>query len=249
MVRRVVVGLSCAALLSCSKHEATAADFDKIQKGMSRAQVESALSHLGKPKPLEENDLIEYGADLTVVRWGSHSRAVFAAFDAKGQVRQRALRLPEEQRDEAWDMELPQEVKMNRPRAAERAEPIPAGIDAREDVEALTSASWKMTQATVDGRPMMNDVRWTFELDTLKISLRGGPPVKQAFRLDPDKDPKRIALGLLLLPDGRGANQSGIYRIDGDELTVCLDMGGHSYPASFDAPKGSHFMLQRFKRE
>jgi len=243
-----LVPLSLLALVACAKHEASIADYEKIHRDMTRAQVDAALSKLGAAQSPQTFDLVDAADGVTLVRWGSPTHALFVGFDSADKAKQRSLRIPSEQRDEAWDATVtfePGKVPHGR---VPPAEPIPDGIYAADDLTALRG-KWKMTACTMDGRPMMNDVEWNFDLDSYEIRLKGGSPVKFKFRLDPNKKPKRFATGLLLLPDGKGANQTGIYELDGDELKLCLDVSGRSYPDSFDAPKGSHRMSYRFARE
>lgn len=56
--------------------------------------------------------------------------------------------------------------------------------------------------------------------------------------LDPAAEPMAIDL----VPDGgpsRGEKVLGIYRREGDRLTVCMAAPGDPRPTAFDAPKGS----------
>jgi uncharacterized protein (TIGR03067 family) len=66
--------------------------------------------------------------------------------------------------------------------------------------------------------------------------------------LGPDKDPKTIDV----LPDGgpkRGERVLGIYKLEGDTLTICMAGPGQPRPNIFKAAKGSGHTLRMFQRE
>jgi hypothetical protein len=46
-----------------------------------------------------------------------------------------------------------------------------------------------------------------------------------------------------------GASLKGIHGIGADALTVCYELTGERYPASFDASRGSRQVLYEFRRE
>jgi uncharacterized protein (TIGR03067 family) len=64
-------------------------------------------------------------------------------------------------------------------------------------------------------------------------------------------DTTQTPRALDLVPDGgpnRDRRYLGIYRLEGDELTICVADPGEPRPTSFDAPAGSKRTLQTFKR-
>jgi uncharacterized protein (TIGR03067 family) len=66
--------------------------------------------------------------------------------------------------------------------------------------------------------------------------------------LDPSRDPKAIDV----IPDG-GPNRDervlGIYKLEGDRLTICMAAPGKPRPSEFKAEKGNGCTLRTFVRE
>ena len=68
------------------------------------------------------------------------------------------------------------------------------------------------------------------------------------FQVRPEKQPKAIDV----IPDGgpnRGEPVLGIYKLDGDTLTICMAGPGAPRPKDWTADKGSGCTLRVFKRE
>ena len=68
------------------------------------------------------------------------------------------------------------------------------------------------------------------------------------IELDPSREPRTIDL----IPDGgpkRGEHVPGIYKLEGDVLTICTAGPGQPRPKKFQASKGSGCTLQTFQRE
>lgn len=66
--------------------------------------------------------------------------------------------------------------------------------------------------------------------------------------LDPDAQPPAIDV----LPDGgpsRDQRVLGIYRLEGDTLTIAMADAGQPRPTSFESPEGSRVTVQTFRRE
>jgi uncharacterized protein (TIGR03067 family) len=115
--------------------------------------------------------------------------------------------------------------------------------------------TWKMDRATFNGMPMMNDVRWVFDGDQVTVVLQGNYQggVKAHYQLGTGESPNTMLIKYFNNPFAAqgyaGGSYTGIYKVSGDKLRVCYDMGGRRYPKSFDAPKGSGFMTYEFTRE
>jgi uncharacterized protein (TIGR03067 family) len=75
--------------------------------------------------------------------------------------------------------------------------------------------------------------------ESFEINL-GGNHVNGARKIDPTKNPKEITL----TPDGANKSLLGIYKLEGDTLTLCF---GEKRPTEFKAKEGA--MLWVLKRE
>jgi uncharacterized protein (TIGR03067 family) len=82
-------------------------------------------------------------------------------------------------------------------------------------------------------------------VDTASLAERGYPPVEFTFALDPTRTPKTIDLTT------RGNTAHGIYKLDSDDLTICMSLGG-SRPTEFTTRAGGDtetFTLKRNRWE
>jgi uncharacterized protein (TIGR03067 family) len=77
--------------------------------------------------------------------------------------------------------------------------------------------------------------------------LTDGKPDQVSFTLDPTKSPKGIdtvALG----GSRKGKVTLGIYKLEGDRLTMCVRLKGEGRPTEFATKQGSGDMLMVFER-
>jgi len=82
-------------------------------------------------------------------------------------------------------------------------------------------------------------------VDTAILSERPYQPVEFTFKLDPSQTPKTIDLMT------RGNTAHGIYKLNGDDLTICMSLGG-SRPTEFTTRAGGDtetFTLKRNRWE
>ena len=77
--------------------------------------------------------------------------------------------------------------------------------------------------------------------ESFEINL-GGAHVNGTRKIDPGKKPKQITL----TPDGSEKPLLGIYKVEGDTLTLCF---GEKRPTAFKAKEGTSQTLWVLKRE
>ena len=109
---------------------------------------------------------------------------------------------------------------------------------------------WVLESAMVGGNPAPIDkakLRVTFRADGTSTAKEGDRPTKEdsTYTIDPKKDPPEI--DLTPRNQGNGNAASGIFKIDGDTLTICFSMGG-ARPKAFASPAGEMTILMTFKR-
>jgi uncharacterized protein (TIGR03067 family) len=67
------------------------------------------------------------------------------------------------------------------------------------------------------------------------------------FTIDVTTEPMRIDIAFVEGPEA-GQSSSGIYEIDGDQLTICLGLVGAARPVGFSTRPGSGHALERLRR-
>ena len=111
--------------------------------------------------------------------------------------------------------------------------------------------SWLATSFVYDGVETSKDIVETItrevEGDHVVWKRDGKNFAGTKVVLDPSKEPKTIDV----TPDG-GPNRdkvvAGIYKLDGDRLTICMAGRDGERPKTFEAAKGSGRTLMKFRR-
>jgi uncharacterized protein (TIGR03067 family) len=136
--------------------------------------------------------------------------------------------------------------------AVQAADPVQQETVRRER-EAL-QGTWVLTGGEEQGQPLPTaeaataggGLKWIVRADRLVFELEN-IRVEAAYRLGPRATPRTIDLTPTSGPD-QGRRFQGIYALDGDRLTVCLNNGRGQRPGDFSAPADSGaglFLLQR----
>jgi uncharacterized protein (TIGR03067 family) len=73
-------------------------------------------------------------------------------------------------------------------------------------------------------------------------------PREMAFKLAPTKNPKTIDMTIMEGPE-KGKTAYGIYRLEGDVLTIAFAPVGKERPKNFETKQGSKEMMFVMKRE
>ena len=128
--------------------------------------------------------------------------------------------------------------------------------DAAEKESKGLEGTWKFVSLKTDGQEAPKEVieKWRWVLRGKEITC--GDPVhnetKSSFRINPTKTPKTIDI-TGMDEKGKGKSLRGIYRLEGQRLTVCLPERkqaeeGRKRPEDFDGGQGmSLFVLERIK--
>jgi uncharacterized protein (TIGR03067 family) len=131
---------------------------------------------------------------------------------------------------------------------------IAARADDKADVEKELKrfqGTWTIESSEAGGQKapadQLKDMTVTFDGD--KHTVKNASEVIQVGRqkIDPTKSPKTIDVTMTEGPS-KGTVMLGIYKFDGDTLTVCFDMEGKKRPTEFKSPPGSQTFVNVHKR-
>jgi uncharacterized protein (TIGR03067 family) len=130
--------------------------------------------------------------------------------------------------------------------------PAIADNKAAEAELARQQGTWRTSSSIYEGEEAPADVvrsiTRTVEKDHVVWKRDGKSFAGTRIELDPSRDPKAIDV----IPDGgkdRGDRVLGIYKLEGDRLTICMAASGKPRPKEFKADKGSGCTLRTFVRE
>jgi RNA polymerase sigma factor (sigma-70 family) len=129
---------------------------------------------------------------------------------------------------------------------------VAAAEDKKPDKDKL-QGEWKVVSIKVGGQDHPNKDQvgdtMTFKGDGMELE-----PFKATFKLDPSKDPREVDFTITEGPDERekGKVSLGIYKLDGDKLTIHAGHpGGTERPTGFESKEGENslvFTLERVKK-
>lgn len=120
--------------------------------------------------------------------------------------------------------------------------------DKKPDKDKL-QGEWTVTDAKKNGQgpPDRDEIvgqKLTFGGDKLKFG-----PFEGEWTLDPSKEPRQIDLTVLEGPENeKGKVAQGIYKLDGDKLTLHLSHPGGERPTSFESKEGENCILLTTER-
>jgi uncharacterized protein (TIGR03067 family) len=111
--------------------------------------------------------------------------------------------------------------------------------------------SWKCVSATIDGRPLGGDtagqLRLTLTADRYKTERGDQVLFDSTYTIDAAKSPAQIDM-IGTEGDLKGKTAPGIFKLDGDALTICYVMPGKERPKTFESEPQSGAFLVTWKR-
>jgi uncharacterized protein (TIGR03067 family) len=129
------------------------------------------------------------------------------------------------------------------------------GKDKKEDKDDAKAmeGEWKVTTWEQGGTALpaesLEGSTWTVKGDKYTFVM-GGNTEEGTFKLDPAKKPATIDLDITA-GNCKGNNQVGIYKIDGDTITLCFNRpGATGRPTEFKSTEdGDTFIVTTLKRK
>jgi uncharacterized protein (TIGR03067 family) len=125
---------------------------------------------------------------------------------------------------------------------------------ASKDLKKLQGA-WKSASLVYNGKDLSAEGKGNFRLVFKgdRATVEGNDAIKKeyarvTFKLDPTTTPPCVDI---TVTGGvqKDAVIEGIYKLKGDEFTVCAKILGKERPAKFESPEGSSIVLLVLKRD
>jgi uncharacterized protein (TIGR03067 family) len=112
------------------------------------------------------------------------------------------------------------------------------------------AGTWLAVSVEVGGVPYpeqsVKKLKYTISAEKIVVNWGGEAPA--TYQLDVKADPK--AIDMVGMSGGvPGAKSKGIYKLDGDELTICFDDASAGRPTEFETKPKTRRTLYKFKRE
>lgn len=122
--------------------------------------------------------------------------------------------------------------------------------DDKGDTQAL-QGTWSLASAELAGKPFPEQLVKTMNL-TMKEGrytvMVGQAKDEGTVKLDSGKTPKTMEITGTEGPN-KGKTFLSIYKLDGDNLTICYDLSGKAYPTEFKTKPDTKLFLVEYKRD
>lgn len=142
--------------------------------------------------------------------------------------------------NEAYAKDVPYLTKWKRVGAAVRK---PAAV---EGDAKLMQGEWAFTAQTAEGievpASLLKQMRLTIEGDTFRVTSGGDVVQEGVSTFDATQTPKAFDVAVTG-GNEKGTKWLGIYKMDGDTVTACIDPTGKKRPTEFKAEKGSGLFM------
>ncbi len=121
------------------------------------------------------------------------------------------------------------------------------GKDDKSDLKKL-EGEWIIDSWVQLGQPIAIKGTWSFKDEKYSLN-QGGALEEGTVKLDKAKKPPIFDLAITA-GTCEGKDQPGIYKLDGDTLTLCLAWPGTTdRPADFESTADNRFILIKLKRD
>jgi uncharacterized protein (TIGR03067 family) len=125
-----------------------------------------------------------------------------------------------------------------------------APADDKADLKAAVG-KWRVEKGTIGGvdqTALFKDLVLTIQADGKYAVTFGAEKDEGTFTVDSSKSPKQMDITPTGGPN-KGKTLRTIYKIDGDTLTVCYQLGEGDRPTAFESKKDTKLFLAVYKRE
>jgi uncharacterized protein (TIGR03067 family) len=126
------------------------------------------------------------------------------------------------------------------------------GDQAVKDELKRHQGTWSVTSSIYDGQPasaeIVRSIKRIVTGDRVVWERDGQRFAETGIEVDPTREPKAIDV----IPDdgrNRGERVLGIYRLEGDRLTIVMAAPGQPRPTEFRGDKGSGWVLRTFHKD